>query len=318
MGRKRTKNHHLPPGIEQHGRKFRARIKGKKVPVADSVAEAWTWHQENCEQREIRTIADLCDRYMAEILPDKSASWQRDVRSMMPLIKRKFGHGRPRDVRPRHVYQFRNELRDTPAAANNHVALLGSLFTLAIELGLVDENPCRHVKKFPRARSEVYVTDEERDTAKKYAPPMYALLIDFAEVSGRRRGEILAITRDDLTDEGIVIQASKGGPLLLLEWSDELDYIVQSALALGPPVRRYVFCNRNGHKITPTGFDSAWRRLREKMRKAGHDLFAFRDLRAKSASDDDLEAAQKRLGHTRPEITQRVYRRKPDKVKPLR
>lgn len=46
--------------------------------------------------------------------------------------------------------------------------------------------------------------------------------------------------------------------------------------------------------------------------------FQFRDLRAKSASDDVLEAATERLGHSDAAITNRVYRRKPVKVRPLR
>ena len=44
----------------------------------------------------------------------------------------------------------------------------------------------------------------------------------------------------------------------------------------------------------------------------------FRDLRAKSASDDTAEAASKRLGHADPKITERVYRRKAERAKPLR
>ena len=45
--------------------------------------------------------------------------------------------------------------------------------------------------------------------------------------------------------------------------------------------------------------------------------FQFRDLRAKSASDDTPEAATARLGHTNAAITESVYRRKPATVRPL-
>jgi integrase len=48
------------------------------------------------------------------------------------------------------------------------------------------------------------------------------------------------------------------------------------------------------------------------------ERFQFRDFRAKSASDDAAEAASKRLGHASPEITAKVYRRKAEKVEPLR
>ena len=48
------------------------------------------------------------------------------------------------------------------------------------------------------------------------------------------------------------------------------------------------------------------------------ERFQFRDLRAKSASDDTAEAASKRLGHADPKITERIYRRKAERAKPLR
>jgi integrase len=48
------------------------------------------------------------------------------------------------------------------------------------------------------------------------------------------------------------------------------------------------------------------------------ERFQFRDLRAKSASDDTAQPASKRLGHADPKITERVYRRKTERAKPLR
>jgi hypothetical protein len=46
--------------------------------------------------------------------------------------------------------------------------------------------------------------------------------------------------------------------------------------------------------------------------------FQFRDLRGKSASDDVLEVASQRLGHSDAAVTNRVYRCLPVKVRPLR
>ena len=39
------------------------------------------------------------------------------------------------------------------------------------------------------------------------------------------------------------------------------------------------------------------------------ERFTFHDLRAKSASDDELEVATERLAHDDPRTTQKVYRR---------
>jgi integrase len=49
------------------------------------------------------------------------------------------------------------------------------------------------------------------------------------------------------------------------------------------------------------------------------ERFTEHDIRAKAASDaETLEHAQKLLAHADSKITDRVYRRKPEKVRPLR
>ena len=70
------------------------------------------------------------------------------------------------------------------------------------------------------------------------------------------------------------------------------------------------------------GFDSIWyRRMKKAVANKKNPLtefFQFRDLRAKSASDDAAESATARLGHSDPKLTEKVYRRKPAVVRPLR
>lgn len=69
---------------------------------------------------------------------------------------------------------------------------------------------------------------------------------------------------------------------------------------------------------------SNWHRLMTKATTPGEkgeppvlaERFTFHDLRAKSASDDELEAATERLAHDDPRTTQKVYRRKPRRARP--
>ena len=73
---------------------------------------------------------------------------------------------------------------------------------------------------------------------------------------------------------------------------------------------------------TVDGFNTIfYRRMSQLVKNKDSGLterFQFRDLRTKSASDDTVEAASKRLGHANPQITERVYRRKAERAKPLR
>ena len=71
---------------------------------------------------------------------------------------------------------------------------------------------------------------------------------------------------------------------------------------------------------TADGFDSIWQRF---MTKANNETgleekFTEHDLRAKVASETELGHAKQLLGHSSEIITQKVYRRKPEIVKPAK
>jgi integrase len=67
------------------------------------------------------------------------------------------------------------------------------------------------------------------------------------------------------------------------------------------------------------GFDSIWQRFMVKALKdtALKAKFTEHDLRAKVASDIEINHAKVLLGHSNSEITERVYRRKPEFIKPV-
>jgi integrase len=68
------------------------------------------------------------------------------------------------------------------------------------------------------------------------------------------------------------------------------------------------------------GFDSIWQRFMKKTleKTALINRFTEHDLRAKVASDTESEHARQLLGHATQEITDRVYRRKAEVVRPTK
>ena len=124
----------------------------------------------------------------------------------------------------------------------------------------------------------------------------------------------LGLTRNDLTDDGILVQTQKTDKGLLIEWSDELRDVIDRAKRLPPHIRQPIIATRKGRAYTGDGFSAIWQRVVKKSEVR----FQFKDLRAKSASDDTLEGATKRLGHTSSQTTERFYRRKPNRVRPLK
>jgi integrase len=226
----------------------------------------------------------------------------------------------PGDIRARDVYAYRNKREQVgKVTANHEVGVLKHVFTKAVEWGVLDLNPARDVRKFSIPRRRRYVTDSEFDCVHAVAPPMVRVAMRLAVLTGLRRGDILSLTRAHLTDEDIRVETSKTGKVLVIEWSDELREVVDGAKRLPPHVRQHLVANARGKPYTADGFATQWDRAMAKALKNGlTERFHFHDLRAKSASDDDLQAASDRLGHGNVSTTQRYYRRAPEKVRPLR
>jgi integrase len=150
---------------------------------------------------------------------------------------------------------------------------------------------------------------------------MMQAAMDIALLTGLRRGDILKLTRDSITDAGLRVETSKTDKPLLFAMTDELKAARDRALAIQPKVRRFVICNKQGKAYSGHGFSTLRKRARRKALKDKSlaTPFAFNDIRAKSASDDDnADRASQRLGHTNRQTTERYYIRTPRKVTPLR
>ncbi|MFD2271778.1 hypothetical protein ACFS07_13095 [Undibacterium arcticum] len=89
----------------------------------------------------------------------------------------------------------------------------------------------------------------------------------------------------------------------------------------------WLFCTRKGTgyineaKGTASGWDSVWQRFMVRVLEETKvvEVFTEHDLRAKCASDaETLEHARSLLAHADSRVTDRIYRRKPERVKPLR
>jgi integrase len=331
MGRKRKKDKYLPPCVyEKHGGYYLVK-NNKWTLLGNTLQEMFLSLSKLEEDRPLRTMADICNKYSLEVMPLKAKKTQKSQALYLERIKAVFGEMNPNSVKPKHIYRFRHRLADKgPTAANRALEVLKHLFSKAIEWGIIDTNPARDVRKLtakddprliPRNR---YVEDWEFDAVHQAAPPRVQIAMDLAVLTGLRRGDLLALTRDHITDEGILITPSKtehsSGQTLLIEWSNELRAVIDRAKRLPPQVRQPIIANRRGKAYTPDGFASNFQRAMKKALEGSlQEPFCFHDLRAKSASDDDdRNAGSKRLGHADTRTTERFYQRKPIKVRPLR
>ena len=322
MGRKRKHDKHLPQRMYcRRGCYYFVTPAGRWLNLSHDYAGAMAeYGRMTGPGPQCVTLQDVIDRYRIDVLPSKAKRTQEEQARQLTRLGKVFGAMRPDHITVQHVYGYMDARSQYPTAARHEVSLLGHVFVKAIRWGAATKNPTHGIEK-PRSQPrDRYVTDQEFTAVKRLAIPSLQIAMDLALLTGLRRGDLLSLTRDSLTDEGLLVKSKKTGKALLFEYTPELCQVLDRAKKLRPQLPgRYLIRTREGKQYSPSGFAANWQRLMRKAQKNGIEKFTFHDIRAKSASDSaSLQEASERLGHTSMAITDRVYMRVPHRVKPLK
>ncbi|HEV2917570.1 MAG TPA: tyrosine-type recombinase/integrase [Candidatus Babeliales bacterium] len=320
MPKIRKNDKHLPPRVYiKHNAYYYVNLNNKWIrlaSVSDYAKAMAKWAEITSPIRKTTTMHNLFHRYMLEVAPLKSpGSYKKNVYQMKE-IREVFGDMLPEDITPVDVYRYldmRGKL--APVSANREKSLLSHVFSMAIRWGIVRDNPCRNVKRLTERPRDRYIEDWEYFEVRKVADLTYQLLMDFAYITGQRRGDIIKIKLSDISDDGIKIYQNKTKIKINIKWSIELRKCIDEIMKLprSKIVSFTLFCNRKGKPITSAAFDSAWQKIMKAALANGKlkESFTFHDIRAKTASDAknkiDVSAL---LGHTDIRMTERVYNRK--------
>lgn len=308
--------------------------------LGSSLPEAYkNWADRIGDIENAKTIGALLDRYLLEIVPTKEVSTQTHNRIAVKPLRAVFAGMSLLDLKPRHIYQY-IEKRTAKTSAKREIEVLSHAFTKAVEWGYIDRHPFKGQVRLTGEKARTrYVEDWEvveclslasrRTVGSVKAVQAY---IRVKLLTGMRRGDLLRLTMSDLKQDGIHITPNKTknstGKRLVIEWSEELRSTVDAAKIVRPvQISPYLFCNRKGECYFDEssgragGWDSMWRgfmtRVLSETKVEAH--FTEHDLRAKCASDAaTLEHARALLSHVDSRLTDRVYRRRPEVVKPLR
>lgn len=277
---------------------------------------------------EIRTLGQLLDRYVAEVIPLNKPKTQESKQLAVRRLRPVFGEMPIAELKPRHAYKYIDLVTKKHGAtsANRDFEVLSHAMSKAVEWGLIDFNQLKgQVKKNKLRPKKRYVEDWEIDELLEVAHPTIRAYVRLKQLVGLRCSDMLRLKTTDMLEDGLYADTGKTEAKLLITWTDELRTAVDFALSIRPvDDTDLVFCTRRGKcYATPngknSGFKSLWQRSmaialeKTKLR----NKFAEKDIRTKTASDmESTEDAQKLLGHTSPETTRRHYRLKPEKVAP--
>ncbi len=267
-------------------------------------------------------LSSVMDTYIKEELPSRKPLTQSDYLTSIALLRPVFGEMFPEDVEPKDIYAFMR-MRNAPVRSNRDVAVLSNVMNQAIKIGLINTNPCKQVRRNvenPRTRE---VLDSEIVAFLPHCPPWLQAYARLKLLTGLRQGDMLNIRLDQLRDDGLFVQTGKRGKKLLFSWTDTLHIAIDTIKALRHRVTSLYLINseRDGTKLSASGFKSAWARAMAKAIATGSltETFAENDLRSKVATEarDLGQNATAMLGHSSDAVTKRHYERGTRKVEPL-
>ncbi len=320
---------------------------GKKwFRLGDTLADAHRAFAERLDiaSAPIKTIADLLDKYELEVVPKKAAKTQTENRKQIATLRKTLGPNSIHEVEPQHIYQYisgRKSMKpgrgDGKTAAKREIEVLSHAFTKAVEWGLIKAHPFKgevriEGSKKPRTR---YVEDWElaevlriKPLRKKGGAAAVQALLRLKILTGLRQRDLLQIKMSDIKPDGLHVFINKTknstGRRVIYNMTESLRAEIDRAVAARPAQSDLLFCTRDGISyVSEDGTASSWGTLWENFmarvlsETKVTERFTEHDMRAKVGSDaENLERAQQLLGHADPRMTQKVYRRRPERIDP--
>ena len=248
-----------------------------------------------------RTVGEMIDRYLADILPNKgsSAYQQKNQRNQLAKWKERLGHLYLIDATASVISQARDEMLKvkvrgdktrSPATVNRYLAILSHVFTVAAnEWEWIDDTPMRKVRKLTEPRGRIrFLSDSEREALlaavkeSKYQHLLYPIVV-LALSTGARKSEITNLKWSDIDLENrkvITLYETKNGEIRFLPLTSHALEVMKAHYKNRATVSDYVFPSpRNPRQ--PWDIQFAWDNA---IKAANIKDFRYHDLRHSAAS----------------------------------
>lgn len=353
MRPRKTENRDLPPGMYRRKRTSKSKKNphkewisyfyldksGKPIPLGNDLSLArlkWAELEAKEKPKDLVIMGAIFDRYIRDIIPKKAPRTQKDNLAEIRQLRNYFEKAPIDGITPAHVAKYR-DARTAPVRANREIATLSHIFNIAREWGLTtNENPCQGVRKNKELPRDFYANDAIWNAVYAKAVDELKDAMDLAYLTGQRPADVLVMRRDDIEGNALGVKQKKTHKKLRIML--EVDGVESSLGALirkilernRPHSSPYLLLTENGKRVTAPMLRHRWDDAREEAVKeavaAGDQVlagrisqFQFRDIRPKAASEiTDVDHASLLLGHTKGDITERVYRRVGALAKPTK
>ena len=305
-------------------------LTGKAIPLGKDLDQArlkWAELEAKEKPLDLRTMKGIFDRYIRDIVPKKAQRTQKDNLAEIKQLRTMFDSAPIDAITPATIAGYR-DARSAKVRANREIATLSHIFNIAREWGLTTkENPCQGVRKNKEKPRDYYANDVVWEAVYRKAAQELKDAMDLAYLTGQRPADVLVMRKDDVEGDYLMVQQNKTNKKLRIqintgEVANSLGLLIRKITERNAHLSSsYLIVSRNGKRMSATMLRKRWDIAREEARlaamEAGDALlagkigeFQFRDIRPKAASEIlDVGDASLLLGHTKGDITERVYRR---------
>jgi integrase len=325
MPKQRSKNNHLPERVYiSHGSHFYVDRANKWHNLGRKYAEAMVRYAGLICTDKGKTISQIMDRYIRDVIPGKAHATQIDNLREIDQLRPVFGAMNPSQITPTHIHQYLDK-RTAEVRGLREKACLSHLFNKAIAWGYASTNPCSQVKRQRRKESikpKRYVTDSEFKAVCKIAPKPIRLAMELSYLTGLRKGDLLRLKWGADDKDGLHVRTGKTNTPICFTWTAELKALIRECRKR--PTRfscDYIIHGAKGKPYTTSGFDTEWQKVQRAWAKSGGERFTFHNIRSKAGTDVQqnrgIEDARQLLTHATQQMTQ-AYLVGEHKVKPTK
>lgn len=291
-------------------------------------------------------MADLFDKYSAEVIPEKAPKTQESNKASIKRLRAVHGDMPVAVYETYMAYQYKEQCAKdvSKKTANLDLQVLSHCFTKAFEWGVpIREHPIKQkVTKFTLPPRDRYVEDWEMEAFLSICNPMLKVYVPLKYATGKDKSMVLRIKMSDISDTGLCfpkrgkIKTSANAKASFMPFYDQqsvstglkelIDNVKEWRAKHLTVSSIWLFCTSQGQPYIKedgktSGFNSIWQRAMKKaLDKTSLEIkFTEHDLCSKSASDvETVEQAAKLRGHTNTKTTQQNYRVKPEVVLPIK
>jgi len=218
----------------------------------------------------------------------KAPATQADYRQRLDQIEAKFGRV-PIRLIPKlrgEVIKWRDEMSDTPRAADRCVGMLVTVLEWAVDRETIDRNPLLKIGKLHKANRADLIWEPRHWQALEGAPGYVRRVLTLGSLTGLRIGDLLRLRWEDLQPGYIALTTRKtGGEAIIPLYPDLAKFLT------GPGVGE-VLRDTRGKPWTQEGWKSAWGRAQPGgFDRHVHDLRGTFATRLMAAGFTDTEIA---------------------------